>query len=611
MHGHRPGGDEASLAPNPAWSRALLLAAALTLVLGTLGEYEHQDEGQKHVGHALYHTLQLFLLHAPHFQGHIPWTLEVARWLAPVTGVGGVAAVVLFLRAEVRRRRLRRLAGHVVVCGLGRKGIELVRHLRGGAPDERRPVVVLERDPAPALVAECAGLGVQVLAADATRPDALGSAGVPRAASVFALCPDDATNCEIAAQVVQARGAAGGPALDCFVHLDAAELGQTLQQVLPPALGAGQVHLHAVDAFDPEAIDLLVNGLPLDHEGLAPGDPCGVRLVILGFGRMGRALAVRAAQLGQFANGRSVRIEVIDRHALRNRDALLFHHPHIGQAAELVFHQHEAASPAVRNLVEGFCRDAGWRTSVVIAFDNEPLALDVCLRLAPAFDSDSVRVALRLEHDGGIAHLLERLRAEGQVSAPGLARLTVFGTSRRFERLADPGRWPLEQFARRFHEAYLKLRRDGAAGDARKLQELAEDPAAKAWPALAFDLRDSNRQAAAHIHVKLRALGLEAVEREDPRPAVGRLDDDVVLKLARLEHRRWIAERRVAGWEPGEVKDVVRRRSPWLVEWERLPASVQAYDIDAVARIPAILELAGMKAVRRDRPRPGAGGVPA
>jgi hypothetical protein len=51
-----------------------------------------------------------------------PWTLDVARWSAATVSFQAVlrAGSVLFA-GELERLRLRRLSGHVMVCGLGRK----------------------------------------------------------------------------------------------------------------------------------------------------------------------------------------------------------------------------------------------------------------------------------------------------------------------------------------------------------------------------------------------------------------------------------------------------------------------------------------------------------
>ena len=55
--------------------------------------------------------------------------------------------------------------------------------------------------------------------------------------------------------------------------------------------------------------------------------PRTVHIVLLGFGRMGRSVAVRAAKIGHFANGRLLRITVVDRQAELQRERLLFVFP--------------------------------------------------------------------------------------------------------------------------------------------------------------------------------------------------------------------------------------------------------------------------------------------
>ena len=91
----------------------------------------------------LYRTLQLFVLEFNQRAKETPWPLEAARWLGAI-----IAGIALFKAAEeiFHRQfedwRLRRLKGHVIVCGLGRKGFELVRQLRKRGV----PVVVIEID---------------------------------------------------------------------------------------------------------------------------------------------------------------------------------------------------------------------------------------------------------------------------------------------------------------------------------------------------------------------------------------------------------------------------------------------------------------------------------
>lgn len=138
---------------------------------------------------------------------------DVSFWhaSAPVEGftiavmIGGIAlmgsVVALLTNAVVRRREesvagMRRIRahGHVVVCGSGVVGSRVVEYLL--ALDV--PVVIVERNPDPALVAQARDRGASVLTGDATRERTLEYAGVENALGVVALANDDTTNLKVA-----------------------------------------------------------------------------------------------------------------------------------------------------------------------------------------------------------------------------------------------------------------------------------------------------------------------------------------------------------------------------------------------------------------------------
>jgi hypothetical protein len=67
--------------------------------------------------------------------------------------------------------------------------------------------------------------------------------------------------------------------------------------------------------------------------------------------------------------------------------------------------------------------------------------------------------------------------------------------------------------------------------------------------------------------------------------------------LSKMEHRRWMAERFLAGWTSGP-KDVEKRLSPYLIEWEDLPPNIQDYDRNSVRLIPGVLKSVNLE-IRR------------
>lgn len=596
-HNHIGGDTLANVVRHRGWRRMVFLTAAGALVLGTIG-YRQYDPEIRWVD-AVYHSAQHFMMHAPHLERHVPWTLELARWLAPVTLLLGLFRLVrLMFQEESRQRSLRKLQAHVIICGLGRKGMELAASFCQGRCDGgKREVVVLDKSPEPDFGARCEKLGAHVLIGDATQQASLEQAGLARAASLFALCPEDATNCSIAAQVMKLRKTGEAGRLVCHIHLTDVDLREALQRAPGQQMDGTRADFRFFDAYDPEARQLVAEGLPLDHDGLLPSDSRSAHLVILGFGRMGRTLALRAAQLGVFANDKRLRISVIDRRADSHRDELLFRHPQIMQVADLEFHQQEVASPKTRELLKSYCADKSSLTSIAVCFENETLALELSLELLPMIEETGARLAVRMAGEQGLAQILAQIRPSQARST----RIEAFGMEEWLCRFASPDGVDSDAFARRIHAEYERIVNPPAQEQAPLAEDETRKRESEQWFKQPEDFRESCRQQAAHIHVKLRAVGCEAVPLNDPRPPVSEFTSDQLEMLARLEHNRWMAERWIANWQfaPGK-KDIVRRSNPNLVPWEQLDREIQKYDREFVRLIPRLLEVVGLKVCRRN-----------
>jgi hypothetical protein len=165
--------------------------------------------------------------------------------------------------------------------------------------------------------------------------------------------------------------------------------------------------------------------------------------------------------------------------------------------------------------------------------------------------------------------------------------------------------WPdavLENLARAIHREYVRLDRADA-------QPVPGDPATAPWEELPKTLQRSSRDQAAHVLDKLDAVGC------DVRPSDAGVEDqfefepDEVEFLARVEHRRWVEERRRDGWVHGP-RDPLRRTTPYLVPWEDLSEEMREYDRMFVRQIPALLAQQGCGILRRRRRPKGAGELP-
>ncbi len=578
-------------APRGLWL-VVLCSGALTLGFGFIGLEQYGNGSLT----SLYQAVQMLILHTPHFEHGMNGWMHAGCWFGAITFFA--TALGLFWKRITREWRLVRLAWwwrrHYVVCGLGEMGMDLVRSLKSRHPAPR--VVVIDPHPDESFVKECEALGVCVIEKDARKPEALEQAKVSVAREVVVITPDDETNVQIAVEVQRACAAKSSGMVECFVHLANINLRERLQTLAGNVRGKGVgCTLNFFDLFDNEARRVLTL-LPLEGPGISADDPRSVHVVILGFGRMGRSLAQRAAKMGHFANCKPLRISVIDRDAKLQRERFLFRYPALeknntqGAAiCDLAFYEAEAESITARKQVECWASEPDTLLHVFICVDENTRAIELALRFQEAL----------VRHPD--CNLLVRIKAQSlmsrifNLSPKGGPRIQAFGV---VEGRCCEEAFRHEQneaFARAAHNDFVKKR----GGDSNRTLET--DPALADWSQLRDEFRESNRQQADHAPIKLRAIGCEMVELSDPREAITQFKPREVEVLAELEHTRWCAERWLDGWRYGPPFKKDQRISENLCPWGDLDDSIKRYDREAVANIPELLRLANppMKVVRK------------
>lgn len=159
------------------------------------------------------------------------------------------------------------------------------------------------------------------------------------------------------------------------------------------------------------------------------------------------------------------------------------------------------------------------------------------------------------------------------------------------------------------------MAREGYAGKTDVMTELAQTSFARytndrvasqtaheytSFASLPTDLRESSIAYIASIHRKLETLGYEVLPLGScyPDQQVTAFTASEVECLAILEHRRWLDERRRAGWHYGATKDVENRLSPYLVPWEELPDRAKEWNRSAVRSIPNLLASVNLAIVK-------------
>lgn len=562
----------------------LIWALAVTaFVLGVNGFAHLPARAPMSLADDVYSTLQLFVLNVS-FTGALNWQLEVARFLAPgVMAYTATQALLVLFREQLKLLRLRFTKGHVVVCGLGRTGCKVVADLlrHGGR------VVVIEEDRENDWTAMCEGLGASILIGDATDAHVLSQARVGLARLLIVVCGNDGVNVEVVIRAYELkRNASSGLVLECQVHIVEPDLRALFKEHRVFTDTGDRLRVALFNIYDSSA-RLLLRRHPLDRERIGPDDPRTVHLIIIGFGFMGESLLLQAARGSHFANGQRLQVTVVDRDPSLHQRCLLRRFPKLDAVCDVTFLAREADDPATLAEITDFCAKTNMLTTTAVCFDNDTRSLSFSLALLPKIKPLRVPILLRMTTDGGLTTLLD-----ADIASKSLAGLVkpfpIIGLSSESEILLHR---EMDAGAIAVHEDYRAKRRKG--------EHDASDPSLNDWDQLDEDLKDSCRQQADHIEIKLRALGLAITTDKKAGPSVTTFTPDEVETMARMEHDRWNADRFLAGWShaPGK-KSIENKTSPWLIGWDKLPEEIREYDREAVRNIPRLVELSGRHIVR-------------
>jgi hypothetical protein len=553
--------------------RWILVGAAgiVGFVLGFIGlsdYYAHKP--YQGFGTLIYYDLKLLAFGgAPTPPPKLGWELLVARFLLPLVVLyGALAGLIALFRDRYEQARLPFLRGHVLVAGLGDKGLAFVQAMRA----QKQRVVVIESDPANANVATARDAGATVVLGDATDEGLLAVAGVRRARYLLATA-DDATNAEVALQAERlTRIRRHGPLLECLAHVVDPDLCLLLKlQALATDHGGG----FRVDFFNfyEQAARLACD------RTLTPD----CRVVIIGDSPLVEQIARRVAIADSLASRPVPReITIVHPDAERRVQAIRARHPEIPSMRALAL---ELDAPLLRG--SRVLPSTEGAALVYVCATEDAVGVEIALSLKGRARETGSRLVVCAGRSDGLATVLTGGRTSplGTITVLALARDTCTSD------LVSQGIYEL--LGRAVHDDYVRRRGSEPSSN-------QTDPALAPWDELLPAYKDSDRAQAQHIGVKLETIGCDLVPVDSVDLAAFEFTDSEVELLAQMEHDRWVDERRGAGWRSGEARDPVAMTTPYLVPWDELTEEIRDRDRETVHRIPGLVAQAGFRVQRLD-----------
>jgi hypothetical protein len=543
------------------WSVVGSLAAA-AFALGIAGLWRHQQFPD--VWNvvwwcdAVYFALRLFTFELdlgstetdPYVFDTSNWPLQIARFLAPATlAFAVVKGLMLVAASNYNLWRLSRWKGHAVVCGAGERGRRLALALR----QEGKDVAVIEKDADCDMLADIRAAGARVVIGSVTDAARQRDARLDTASIVAAVTPCVESNLQVVLAASRRPRRLPVRALAYAPRSFAAMFDSQ-----PPFDKIKDGCECGFFDHDAAAARLLVGEYapPLVPTLLRERRP--PRILVAGNGDLiPELLGVLVTQC-QYADAGIPHIELltVDQDAVAREFPL--HHPAMPMVAELKSRElslpqllRTELSPPVAGEVEF---DLAF---VACCEDVDTLALARSFAQQEGLITGPVVAGLRPS-----TQLMRLFTVSQPLPGVMLHDLVALGCS---ADIVLRGR--LDADARRIHQSYLD-------GELKKGRKKGETPTLVEWENLADGVRQANRAQADHMPIKRRTL------EESTTPAT-------IEALAEAEHRRWVAEKIVAGWRYAAIRDDSRRLHNSIRPYGDLSEAEKEKDRDTVRAVAA------------------------
>jgi hypothetical protein len=536
----------------------------------------------------LYRIFQLFVLS---FDTTITptWALEIARWLAPaIAAYTAAKALAVIFREQFQLLKIGLWKGHIIICGLGDKGLLLSLKLKNYG----YKVVAIELDEENDNIKECRDNGIIVLIGNAAAPYYLNKAGVNRAKYLFSVCGQDDINAEIAVQARNLISDKKRKPLTCIIHIIDPQLCRLLK--------VQEFELKRKDAFRLEFINLfdVAARSIIDDERLSPfknkeGQQYPVsHLLIVGVGHMGENLVVQTAKKWMTLPGNTdekLKITIIDKMAEQKKDLFYLRYPNLEKVCQLIPLEMDIKSKDFEDGHFLFTDNGKCSLDIIyVCIDNNSFALSSALTLHQRLRNHNIPIVVRMSREAGLTKLLkDDIHRFGMINGFGFLdsvlnpELLHIGTH--------------EILSRNIHDEYVKERlREG--------ETLRINPFLVPWDSLPENIKESNRRQADHIGYKLHAIGCYIVPMYDWKAEPIEFTPDEIELMAKIEHNLWMEERLKEDWKYAPwLKNPKKKTSPFLIPWGQLPPEEKEKDRDTVRKIPVYLSQGGFQIFRTEK----------
>ena len=550
------------------------LGLILSLGLGMHGWNQLYPAGP--LTNHLYLTIQLFTLESGHVDDGsvIPLSLELARYLAPLTTASGILlALHQFLLIEGRNAKRKMLKNHIVIVGGNERALTLGRDLKSAGSK----VMILLTTEGNNVAEYCWNEGFIAVEVSESAQNLTEIARLKQASRVIVFTEDDYTNLKLALTFKAGRKEGNIP---IAINLDSEELCHTVQNQYD--------FIYAFNYYRCVS-RVLLSQYPL--EAFPEVTSCSdgatdIRLIITHWDLLSKAFLYQVAKVGHYKNCQKVKVYLVCDQAELVNELITTAYPNIRHCIDLEVRESRNQELIPNIIVE-----------LLHSFPDNALTTILYLSNAP---EDSFAGSARVQEKCALGHRTRMLIPQSPLSnSAGEKHLLILPESTVFCNASILLNDSIDMLASTIHANWYKatgkrLNEAQESNDENTIQRLHQNPYFKPWDKLKNAQKEENRAAADHMAVKLRALGLKEtdplnLELVHLERCVDAVDEAQMEVLSGMEHRRWSAVKWMTGWELG-ARDDTAKKHPDLICYDDLSDATKQYDRDQVRGITDLVK---------------------
>ncbi|MFW9866521.1 MAG: NAD-binding protein [Candidatus Thorarchaeota archaeon] len=603
-----------------------LLAGIIGFIFGYIGFYYYflaKSEAATPIV-ILYHTLRLFVNEVsenPPFN----WGLYVAMILCPLAlYYSFIIAFLHIFNTKIEKIQLMWYRKHTIICGLNKWSSELLTDLR----KKKKKVVIIESEPVNEFAEKARDLDVVILNGRCADPYMLYKAKVHKAKNLVIFTENDTLNMEVAIntqrlfneRIKKGKMKNKKHNLKCFVHIGDKKLYDVFSEHHIFEESVENVNYELFNVFY-NAARVLFLTFPFEKaKERLKNDK--IHILIVGFGQLGECVTLQAIKMCHYSGNESAKITILKEKEREKKE------PEI--SGEDLKDRFCYKYNQIKNLKTSLDLKSFDISFNVIDFDNLKNFQETVNEINKQESITTIVVCLEEELKAvkfsiDLISIIEEKRIPIKYNLPINIYVDQNEDIFKFPKKEETTLCEISPFGILKYscssEAIIKEKLDQLAKMVHLVwNEEKKENADTLWnKAIPVD-KESSRQQADHLPIKLRELKLQPISKkrvnvkdeEYQKRVVKEIKDEQVKNLARMEHNRWCAERWVAGWKltteellreyigdeilkkssEKELKDLKKKHkiSDLLIPFESLDDDDIEIDLRFIRNIPRMLE---------------------